>query len=104
MHSKGYAQKPKSVPTQPPPDPTMTLPGTSSVLRTFFPIVLLVFTVVVVGAQEIQVLPEPTALAQQSLRPYWHVFVAYAIVIALIGGWAVSIARRLRAVEDRLVD
>ena len=43
-------------------------------------------------------------VGQQSLRPYWHVFVAYTIVIALIGGWAVSIARRLRGIEDRLVD
>jgi CcmD family protein len=45
-----------------------------------------------------------TTVGQQSLRPYWHVFIAYSIVIALIGGWAFSIARRLRAIEDRLVD
>jgi CcmD family protein len=44
------------------------------------------------------------SVGQQSLRPYWHVFIAYAIVIALIGGWAFSIARRLRGIEDRLVD
>ena len=49
--------------------------------------------------------PFPRAqLGQQSLRPFWHVFVAYAIVIVLIGAWAVSIARRLRSVEDRLID
>ena len=43
-------------------------------------------------------------VGEQSLRAYWHVFAAYTIVILLIGGWAVSIARRLRDVEDRLVD
>ncbi len=43
-------------------------------------------------------------MARQSLRPYWHVFAAYAIVIVLIGGWAFSIARRLRSLEERLVD
>ncbi len=37
-----------------------------------------------------------------SLRPYWHVFVAYAIAWGLVMGWAVSIARRLSRVERRL--
>lgn len=35
-------------------------------------------------------------------RPYWHVFIAYAIAIGLVGGWAVSIARRLARIERRL--
>lgn len=56
------------------------------------------------GAQEIQGLPQVGDVAGQSLRPYWHVFVAYALAIVLIGGWAVSIARRLRDVEKRLTD
>ena len=38
---------------------------------------------------------EPGALAQQSLRAYWHVFIAYAIAWALIFGWVVSLSRRL---------
>jgi len=42
------------------------------------------------------------ALATQSLRPYWHVFIAYAIAIALVLGWVISIGRRLRDVEERL--
>lgn len=37
-------------------------------------------------------------------RPYWHVFLAYAIAILLIGGWVVSIARRLAHIERRLPD
>jgi len=55
-------------------------------------------------AQESAGMPRASSLAEQNLRPYWHVFAAYALVIVLIGGWAVSIARRLRAIEDRLVD
>lgn len=43
-------------------------------------------------------------MAQQSLRPYWHVFIAYAIAIVLVLGWVVSISRRLREVEERLRD
>ena len=57
-----------------------------------------------VAAQESAGMPQASALAQQNLRPYWHVFTAYTIVIALVGGWAVSIARRLRSIEERLVD
>ena len=45
---------------------------------------------------------EPGALAQQSLRAYWHVFIAYAIAWALIFGWVVSLARRLGRVAREL--
>jgi hypothetical protein len=38
-------------------------------------------------------------LASQSLRPYWHVFIAYALAWALVFGWVVSIARRLARAE-----
>lgn len=50
-----------------------------------------------------QGLPAGT-MAQQSLRPYWHVFIAYAIAIVLVLAWVISIARRLSALEKRLVD
>lgn len=40
--------------------------------------------------------------AAPSLRPYWHVFIAYAIAWALVMGWAVSIARRIGRVERRV--
>lgn len=73
-------------------------------LSVLFVLALLALPEGVAFAQEITGLPQPTDLARQSLRPYWHVFAAYAVVIVLIGGWAVSIARRLRDVEDRLVD
>ena len=57
-----------------------------------------------VAAQEMPGLGAPTALAQQSLRPYWHVFIAYSIVILLVAGWVGSIAKRLGEVERRLGD
>ncbi len=44
------------------------------------------------------------SLASQNLRPYVHVFIAYAVVIALILGWVVSIGRRLSDVERKLSD
>ena len=44
-----------------------------------------------------------TALGQQTLgRPFWHVFIAYALVWVFLGGWVISIARRLARVERRL--
>lgn len=62
------------------------------------------------AAALLAVIPGPlaaqaTELGRQSLgRPYWHVFVAYALVVVLIGGWVFSIARRLARLEGRLPD
>jgi CcmD family protein len=36
------------------------------------------------------------------LRAYWHVFIAYAIVILMVLGWVISIGRRLKDIQDRL--
>lgn len=47
---------------------------------------------------------QASGLGQQSLRPYWHVFAAYTVVIVLVAGWAFSISRRLKDVENRLSD
>lgn len=48
---------------------------------------------------------QATELGRQGLgRPYWHLFAAYAIVVLLIAGWVISIARRLGQVERRLPD
>ena len=38
-------------------------------------------------------------LAQQSLRPYWYVFIAYALAWLLLLGWMFSIGRRMRRLE-----
>ena len=88
----------------PPPD----LPVTMRLLRHASVLAVLLVAVLGLaaglGAQEMEGLPQVGPQAAQSLRPYWHVFAAYALAILLIGGWAISIARRLRDVEDRLAD
>ena len=45
-----------------------------------------------------------SGLAGQSLRPYGHVFLAYALAWALVLGWVVSLARRWGRVQDELED
>jgi len=35
------------------------------------------------------------------LRPYWFVFLAYAAAWVLIGGWILTLSRRLRHLENR---
>ena len=46
---------------------------------------------------------QATELGQQTLgRAYWHVFIAYALVWVFVGGWVISIARRLARIERRL--
>ncbi len=39
------------------------------------------------------------AFAQQSLRPYWYVFIAYSLAWLLLVGWMLSIGRRMRGLE-----
>jgi CcmD family protein len=43
-----------------------------------------------------------TTLAEQSLRPYRFVFIAYAIAWALVFGWVISVARRASGLARRL--
>ena len=45
---------------------------------------------------------DAATLASQNLRPYWHVFVAFALAWVLVFGWIVSVARRLARVERNL--
>jgi len=73
----------------------------------FLAAVLVLFVLMVVpdlAAQEAGGVADAARPVQRDLRAFWHVFAAYTIVIVLIGGWTISIARRLRDVEDRLVD
>ena len=44
------------------------------------------------------------AIANQNLRGYTHMFIAYAIAWILVIGWVISIARRLGRVERALKD
>lgn len=66
-------------------------------------LVLILFAVVTpaLSAQEISGLP-PSTMGEQSLRPYWNVFIAYAIAIVMVLGWVISIGRRLKNVEEKL--
>jgi CcmD family protein len=65
------------------------------------PTLLLTFLATALLGQESQGMPSGT-LGSQTLRPYWHVFIAYTIAIVLVLGWVLSIGRRLRDVEERL--
>jgi len=81
------------------------LSRTAVVIRSILPAVLMILVAAAAAAaQEVGAFPQASALAQQSLKPYWHVFIAYAIVVVLILGWVISIARRLASLERRLVD
>ena len=72
-------------------------------IRRLLPLALLALTATGAVAQEMGLDP-PSELASQSLRPYWHVFIAYAIVLVLMMVWAGSIAKRLSDVESRLAE
>ena len=64
-----------------------------------------VLTMLTVFVPASPVWAQATELGRQTLgRPYWFVFLAYAIVVVLIAGWTISIARRLARVESRLPD
>ena len=80
------------------------LTRTASLIRSTLPAVLMLLVVAGVATAQETAFPQASALGQQSLKPYWHVFIAYAIAVALILAWVVSIARRLSALERRLVD
>lgn len=64
----------------------------------FLSLALLAFAAGAAAAQEMP----GTGLGSQSLRPYWHVFIAYSIAIVMVLGWVISIGRRLKDVEERL--
>jgi CcmD family protein len=51
-----------------------------------------------------QGLQESGALGTQNLRGYTHMFIAYFIAWALVAGWVISIARRLKKLENALED
>lgn len=63
-------------------------------------LVLLALAAAPIAAQE-PALPS-AGIGAQSLRPYWNVFIAYAIAIVMVLAWVISIGRRLKAVEEKL--
>lgn len=66
-----------------------------SMFAMVLPTLLLAITAAGVAAQS-------GAAGIGGLRAYWHVFIAYAIVILLVLGWVISIGRRLKEIQDRL--
>ena len=57
---------------------------------------------ITLSAQEISELPGAQLAAQGLGRPYWHVFIAYAIAIGIVFLWVVSIGRRLSQIEKKI--
>lgn len=73
--------------------------------RSLKPVFVAVLAALVLAPLAAPLAAQAEALGRQTLgRPYWHVFLAYAIGWALILGWVISIARRLGRVEKRLQD
>lgn len=71
-------------------------------IRTLAVVALTSLVVVLPEGGFAQGMADPDALANQSLRGYTHMFIAYAIAWAVVVGWVVSIARRLGRVEKAL--
>jgi CcmD family protein len=71
-------------------------------IRTLTGIVLAALVILLPDAGFAQGMADPSALANQSLRGYTHMFIAYAIAWAVVVGWVISIARRLARVERAL--
>ena len=73
-----------------------------TVLRSIVTVVLAATLPVLVAAGSLVAQDPAGGLGGQSLRPYTHVFIAYAIAWLVVLGWTWSIARRLGKVDRRL--
>jgi len=67
----------------------------------------LVLALLLVMAAAVPLVAQEAALpgsraAEQSLRPYAFVFIAYTLVWVFVLGWIVAVARRLARLERRL--
>jgi CcmD family protein len=63
---------------------------------------VLAFVFLALGAAAVSAQTGGSAAGVGGLRAYWHVFIAYAIVILLVLGWVISIGRRLKDIQQRL--
>ena len=98
MRSRAYAENSTCARAARPPEPVIPMNKIKNATLGVFSLGLLALSGPALAAQELP----GAAMAQQSLRPYWHVFIAYAIAIVLVLGWVISIAKRLKEVEERL--
>ena len=64
--------------------------------------ITLLFCATTLFAQETSELPGAQLAAQSLGRPYWHVFIAYAVAIGIVLFWVVSIGRRLSEIEKKI--
>jgi|TARA_B000000460_G_scaffold116588_1_gene81938 hypothetical protein len=64
--------------------------------------ITLLFCATTLFAQQTSELPGAQLAAQGLGRPYWHVFIAYAVAIGIILFWVVSIGRRLSEIEKKI--
>jgi len=60
------------------------------------------FAVLLLAIDRSGVAAQTAASGIGGLRAYWHVFIAYAIVILMVLGWVISIGRRLKDIQERL--
>ena len=79
----------------------MTAPRLATSLRWIVPLVLL-SGLLALDAHAITAQTGGATPGVGGLRAYWHVFIAYAVVILLVLGWVVSIGRRLKDIQQRL--
>tara|TARA_B100001013_G_scaffold321254_1_gene231106 strand:- start:489 stop:728 length:240 start_codon:yes stop_codon:yes gene_type:complete len=64
--------------------------------------ITLLFCATTLFAQQTSELPGAQLAAQSLGRPYWHVFIAYAVAIGIVLFWVVSIGRRLSEIEKKI--
>ena len=64
--------------------------------------ITLLFCATTLFAQEASELTGAQLAAQGLGRPYWHVFIAYAVAIGIVLFWVVSIGRRLSEIEKKI--
>ena len=64
--------------------------------------ITLLFCATTLFAQQTSELPGAQLAAQGLGRPYWHVFIAYAVAIGIVLFWVVSIGRRLSEIEKKI--
>jgi len=64
--------------------------------------ITLLFCATTLFAQQTSELPGAQLAAQGLGRPYWHVFIAYAVAIGIVLFWVISIGRRLSEIEKKI--
>jgi CcmD family protein len=55
------------------------------------------------GAQMPSDFPAEELVLPRSMRPYWHVFLAFGLAWVLIGGYVYSMSQRFSRLEEELL-